>query len=156
MNVRQSYGVPAVTKIVSDACEFIECFNTCSHPLIVSKCGADAADLQRDTVKKAFASITTLLSNVGASENAMPNSCQTLALASDEIEYDEEFTNENITTSNSIAKHSGKAMVEQVQKGTTETNVVSENEAMFSSSDQRKLSVTYFVGLMFLALCRLI
>lgn len=151
MNARQSYGAPAITKIISDACGFIECFNKCSRPVIVDKCGPDAADLQRDTVKKAFASISNLLSNIDDDEDALPNSCASLILPPPQGQQEDLRFTENATlptfTKSSKKSQATKEQGQQMDGEATEMNIFLENEAIYGSAGQIQGSFLTLLGL---------
>jgi len=153
-NVRHSSDANAVTKMVSDACQFIDCFNNCSRPLIVEKCGSGAANLQRDTVRKAFASVTNLLSSV----DALPSSCHNLASPSSE---DDSIQDRNATsTSRNTSVEKGTKATRKTgsvtdvrhrnfNEQTTESNLLLESEAILSlnSGAVAQLHVRYYFWL---------
>jgi len=148
--IRQSSDAMAVTKMVSDACEFIDCFNDCSRPLIVEKCGSGAADLQRDTVRKAFASVTNLLSTV----DALPNSCHNLASPIEDAKNVTSTTSRNVTVQQTTVKATRRSgnVADVSRRGnlnnanavqTGDSNLSLESEMILNSGAIEKFSVHY-------------
>jgi len=73
----EDYEDDNVNALLSQTCNFVDCLMQCDQPIMAEKCGKAAADLERDTVRVAFRSLSDVL-ETAPNGGIWPESCAKL------------------------------------------------------------------------------
>lgn len=77
--------MPEIMQTVADNCQLVGCVGNCSQKPMTEKCGAEAYDLQRDTIWTMLSSMAQAMSSIGLN-SIWPPQCQAL-LAADKLRH---------------------------------------------------------------------
>lgn len=76
--MRYFYSADDMRDILSETCQWIECYSNCETPAIRTNCGELAVEIRLGAVQKLYASLKNLDYLVTGGK-AMPESCKKLA-----------------------------------------------------------------------------